>query len=415
MEPDDQSGHSVILVPAPSARAGPKVLGARTTDSVGREGLPPTSSGRSRTDLLTGRRALSSVNGVAKLLACLDRTQRRHPVLGLPFAVVYKFFDDQGNYLGAILTYYAFVAIFPLLLIATSVLGFVLHGNPTLQRELLDSGLSQFPIVGEQLGRPGQLQGSTAAITVGALTALYGATGMAQASQNMMQVIWSVPRNSRPNPFVSRMRSLLLVLVAGAAFFCIAAVGAFAAHHRVLDDDMHVVGPLLVDIASVLLTAGVFLVLFRLTAAHHHTLREASPGALTVGVLWQLLQVAGAAYVQHVIAKANNMNKTFALVLGLVAVLYIASVMAVLAAEINVVLAKRLFPRALLTPFTDDVNLTEGDRRAYVDYAKAQRYKGFEHIEAGFTDEHRQEQPPPGRAQVDMEKPTASPDSGSDP
>ena len=357
---------------------------------------------------------MSSVIDVAKLLACLDRAQRRHPVLGLPFAVVYKFFDDQGNYLGAILTYYAFVAIFPLLLIATSVLGFVLHGNPALQRELLDSGLRQFPIVGEQLGQPGQLQGSTAAITIGTLAALYGATGMAQASQNVMQLIWSMPRNSRPNPFVSRLRSLLLVLVAGAAFFCIAAVGAFATHHRVLGDDMHVVGRLLVDIASVLLTAGVFILLFRLTAAHHHTLREAAPGALTVGVLWQVLQVAGAAYVQHIIAKANNMNKTFALVLGLVAVLYIASVMAVLAAEINVVLAKRLFPRALLTPFTDDVDLTPGDKRAYIAYAKAQRFKGFEHIEASFTDEHPQEQSLSGQAQHDVEKPTASPDSGSD-
>lgn len=358
---------------------------------------------------------MSSVNSVAKLLACLDRAQRRHPVLGLPFAVVYKFFDDQGNYLGAILTYYAFVAIFPLLLIASSVLGFVLHGNPTLQRELLDSGLSRFPIVGEQLGRPGQLQGSTAAITVGALAALYGASGMAQASQNVMQVIWSVPRNSRPNPLVSRLRSLLLVLIAGAAFICIAAVGAFATHHRVLGGELQPVGRLLVDIASVLLTAGVFILLFRLTAAHHHTLREAAPGALTVGVLWQVLQVAGAAYVQHVIAKANNMNKTFALVLGLVAVLYAASVMAVLAGEINVVLAKRFFPRALLTPFTDNVDLTEGDRRAYVAYAKAQRFKGFEHIEASFTDEHHREQPPSGRAQDNVEKPTASPDSGSDP
>ena len=86
-----------------------------------------------------------------------------------PLAVVYKFVDDQGNYLAAGLTYYAFVAIFPLLLIASSVLGFLLQGVPALERRLLDSALSQFPIVGEQLGRPEGLHGSTSAVVVGAL------------------------------------------------------------------------------------------------------------------------------------------------------------------------------------------------------------------------------------------------------
>ena len=85
---------------------------------------------------------MGSVNCVAKLPARLDGIQRRQPVLGYPIAVVYKFFDDQGNYLSATLTYYAFIAIFPLLLIASSVLGFLLHDNPPHQRELLDSGLS---------------------------------------------------------------------------------------------------------------------------------------------------------------------------------------------------------------------------------------------------------------------------------
>ena len=354
---------------------------------------------------------MGSVNCVAKLLARLDGIQRRQPVLGYPIAVVYKFFDDQGNYLSAILTYYAFIAIFPLLLIASSVLGFLLHDNPQLQRELLNSGLSQFPIIGDQLGRPSQLEGSASAIIVGALAALYGATGLAQASQNMMQVLWSVPRNSRPNPFVSRLRSLLLVVVAGVAFLCIAAVSTFAANSRILGTDLHIAVRPLVDAISVLFTAGVFVLLFRLTTAHHHTLREAAPGALTVGLLWQVLQVAGSTYVQRVITQANDMNKTFALVLGLVAVLYIASAMAVLAAEINVVRTRRFYPRALLTPFTDDVDLTDGDRRAYAAYAQGLRHKGFEVINVSFDGNHHQQRQSPERAHADAERPTAPPDS----
>jgi hypothetical protein len=97
-----------------------------------------------------------------------------------------------------------------------------------------------------------------------------------------------------------------------------------------------------------------------------------------IAVLWQLLQFAGGVYVSRVIAHASQMNGVFAVVLGLVALLYIASVMAMLGLETNVVLVKRLYPRALLTPFTDSVELTDADRRVYREYAQAQRHKGFE-------------------------------------
>jgi uncharacterized BrkB/YihY/UPF0761 family membrane protein len=103
--------------------------------------------------------------------------------------------------------------------------------------------------------------------------------------------------------------------------------------------------------------------------------------------MWQGLQSLGGAYVGHVIAKASDMNAVFALVLGLLALLYIASVMAVIGLEVNVVLARRLFPRALLTPFTDAVDLTDADRRAYADYAKAQRHKGFQRVRVTFQPE----------------------------
>src|SRR3954449_11597823 len=103
----------------------------------------------------------------------LDDFQRRHRLLGFPLGVVYKFFDDQGGYLAAVIAYYAFVAVFPILLIASSVLGFVLQGHPSLQQRVLNSGLGRFPMVGDQLGRPEGIQGSTPAVVIGALAALY--------------------------------------------------------------------------------------------------------------------------------------------------------------------------------------------------------------------------------------------------
>src|SRR4051812_21824532 len=147
----------------------------------------------------------------------LDRLQRRHRAAGFPIAVVYKYIDDSGPYLAALITYYAFVSLFPLLLLFSTILGHVLAGNPELQQRLLDSALSQFPVVGDQLGTPQELSGGVVGIVVGVLGSLYGGLGVAQAVQHAMNTAWSVPRNSRPNPFLARGRSLLLLGTAGVA------------------------------------------------------------------------------------------------------------------------------------------------------------------------------------------------------
>ena len=114
----------------------------------------------------------------------LDRTQRKRSVLGFPLATFFKFLDDQGPFLAAIISFYALLAIFPLLLLAVTIFGFILQGNPDLQERVIDSALSTFPIIGNELGRPDKLQGSTAATVVGILAAIYGSLGLGQALQN---------------------------------------------------------------------------------------------------------------------------------------------------------------------------------------------------------------------------------------
>ncbi len=314
----------------------------------------------------------------------VDGFQRRHRVVGLPIAVVYKFFDDQGPYLGAILTYYAFIAIFPLLLIASSVLGFVLQGNPELQAELLDSALSQFPIVGTQLGRPEGLRGSTSAVVIGSLAALYGVMGVGQAAQHAMNVAWAVPRNSRLNPVISRLRSLLLLTAAGLAVilvtFLTGVVGNLGSFGVELGGWLTWLGAAV----SIAVTSVVLALMMRFTTTRRPSFRVSLPGAVLIAVLWHALQLLGSRYVEAVLGTASEMNSVFALVLGLMGLLYLASSLAVLGLEVNVVLKERLYPRALLTPFTDAVQLTEADRRAYASYAKAQRHKGFQHVNVTY-------------------------------
>lgn len=313
-------------------------------------------------------------------VSAVDGFQRRHPVLGFPLAVVYKYFDDQGPYLASALTYYAFIAIFPLMLLGTSILGLILRGEPQWQEQILNSALSQFPIIGDELGRPEGLQGSVAGVAIGALAALYGAMGLGQALQNTQHVAWSVPRNSRPNPLYARLKTLVLLLTAGFSLVAVSVVATVAsttdAFTDVLGEGLQVFLP-----ALTVLVVGTFLtMLFRFAATGQHSFLRAAPGGYALAVMWQLLQLGGAAYVDRVLVDTSSMTKTFGLVLGLIGFLWLGAVMAVLAMEVNVVLARRLWPRALLTPFTDNVELTDADRRAYALYAAMQRHKGFEKV-----------------------------------
>ena len=313
----------------------------------------------------------------------VDRFQRRHPVIGFPLAVVYKYFEDQGPYLAAIIAFYAFIAIFPLLLISTSILGFFLQGDPELRDRLLDTALSQFPIVGVELGRPEGLRGSTSAIVIGALAATYGSLNLGQAAQNAAHITWAVPRNSRTNAVLQRLRSLVLLAFAGLGILALALASSLLANPDAIGIDA---GDLswAIRITGFVVTTVIFIGLFRLVSGGRATTRSVLPGALAASVMWQLLQLGGNSFVTNVIGSAGQMTDTFALVLGLVAFLYLAGMMVVLSLEINVVLRRRLYPRALLTPFTDRVSPTEADLKAYTGYAKSQRHKGFQSIESTF-------------------------------
>jgi membrane protein len=76
-------------------------------------------------------------------------------------------------------------------------------------------------------------------------------------------------------------------------------------------------------------------------------------------------------------------------VLGLLAFLYLVSTTLVLCAEMNVVLAEQLYPRALLSAFSDDAELTVADRRIYTKRAKAERVKRLERVIVRFNDVNR--------------------------
>ena len=311
----------------------------------------------------------------------LDQFQRKHRWAGFPLAVVYKYFDDFGAYLAALLTYYGFVSLFPLLLLLSTVLGFVLSGDQRLQHEVLSSALHQFPVIGGDLDQPKRLGGGPVGLVVGILGSLYGGLGVAQAFQYAANTVWAVPRNSRPNPFRVRGRSLLLLATAGSALLGTTTLSILSGGGA---GALGAAGRWLTLAASVVINIAVSVFAFRFAPARRLSVRDVVPGAIAAAVIWQLLQSFGIIYVRHVVQHASATNAVFAFVLGLLAFLYITATAVLLCAEINVVRVSHLHPRSLLTPFTDNVTLTAGDRRAYSRQAKAQRSKGFEHVDVNF-------------------------------
>jgi len=307
-----------------------------------------------------------------------DAFQRRHPVIGFPLGVIYKFFDDSGGYLAALITCYAFVSLFPLLLLLATVLSWVLSSRPDLQEEIIESALSQFPVVGDQLGNPTALSGGTAGVIVGVLVSVYGGLGVGNAVQHALNTVWAIPRNSRPNPITVRLRSLVIVLTAGLAIVGTTTLSTLAALR------VGWFGPPVSITITLLANTLVLLGVQRWAVSRRMPPTVHIAGALFAAALWQLIQTYGVVYIGRIVKESSVTNGVVGFVLGLLAFVYLVAVAFVLSAELNVVRARRLYPRALLTPFTDAVDLTDADRQTYAAQARSMRTKGYEEIEVTF-------------------------------
>jgi membrane protein len=228
--------------------------------------------------------------------------------------------------------------------------------------------------------------GSVAGLVIGMLGCLYGGLGIVQAVQNTLNKVWGVPRNSRPNPVGARLRSLLLLAAGGASVIVttvLSALGAAAdAYGASLGDSVRA----LASVLAIMLNVTLFMVAFRILTARPVTIRQTRAGAIAAAVTWQALQWIGTLLLAQKLKGATATYGLFAIVLGLLAWIYLGALTVVLCAEFNAVRAGRMWPRSLLTPFTDNVRLTPGDKRAYISYAKTERHKNFENIDVSFAD-----------------------------
>lgn len=342
--------------------------------------------------------------------ARLDRAQQSRPRIAFPLAVIYKFAEDQGGYLAALIAFYGFLSLFPLLLLLTTGLGFALAGHPDIQEQVVSSALSQFPIIGDQLRSDVQaLRGSAAAVAIGVLGSIWGSLGVARALGNALDTVWAVPRRSRPNPFFARVRSFGLIGLLGLGVVLTTLLSAITTRAGDLGTGLGAGAQVLAVVLGIVGNTGLILMAFRLLTVKSVTFGQILPGAAIAALGWQLLQSAGTYLLQYQLQGRTQVYGLFALVLGLMTWLYLLAAVIVFAMEINTVRAGRLYPRALLTPFVDDVVLTDSDRRVYTSYAQAEQFKSFQQVDVSFDDVSVGDTPsddaPSGDPSVDQDRP----------
>ncbi|MBS1891095.1 MAG: YihY/virulence factor BrkB family protein [Actinobacteria bacterium] len=272
-----------------------------------------------------------------------DEFQQKRPALAVPLAIVKKFGDDEGGSMVSLIAYRAFFSLFPLLLLMTTILGFVLADNEDLRKEVVNSTLSQFPIIGNQL-KGGELTGSGVALAVGIVGSVLAGMGVVLETESTFNRCWGVPKSGERGFVGSRLRAILLLVVLGGLAVVSTVIGGLAAGGAsFLGADGKIAG---LAIATVL-NLFVFGAVFRLLTADTVQTRALIPGVVVATIGWEILQVAGGWYISHEVKNASAVYGTFALVIGLLAWIHLGAMFVVLGAETNVVRTRKLWPRAM--------------------------------------------------------------------
>ncbi|HSV65663.1 MAG TPA: YihY/virulence factor BrkB family protein [Mycobacteriales bacterium] len=332
----------------------------------------------------------AAVNPIERGVRAVDRWQQRHAVPAFVFAVVKKFGDDQAGNLAALLSYYAFLAVFPLLLALVALAGIVLSGHPALEQRIIDSALSEFPLVGTQLHSQLGLESlhhSGPALVIGIAGALYGARGLANAVQNTLNSLWQVPKVDRPGFPLNYLRSLALLALLGIGAVLTAAVVAAANLTTVFGLSGWPIR-LTAFVLSTVLDAGLFLAAFRLATAKTISTRNMLLGAVLSAVAWQILLAVAGLIVSHYLAHAQAIAGLFGTVLGLLAWLALQATVTVYAVEADIVRARRLWPRSITQP-----PLTGADKDYLHTAATTETRRPEQRVTVEFTP--AADQPPP--------------------
>ena len=244
----------------------------------------------------------------------------------------------------------------------------------------------QFPVISHQLSGVHQLRRSSyVGLVVGLLAALWGSSGLAQSGMFAMSQVWNLPGPDRPGYWQRLGRAGLLP--ARARCRC--------GRHDAADQLRNVRQQLsLADSGGRAPRRG------RQRGDVHHWLprpdpktvpiRQLLPGAILAGLGWTVLLAIGTQLVHHYL-HSDSVYGIFAIVLSLVAWIYLIVEITIYAAEVNVVLARRLWPRSVVQP-----PLTRADRHALALQPLAEQRRDEQQVAVSYADLPNSNQRPVG-------------------
>ena len=241
----------------------------------------------------------------------------------------------------ALISHYAFLSVFPLLLVFTSVLGFVLQGDSKLRTSIVNSALNQLPFVGQQIAEnPSKLHGNAVVLVVGLIGSLWAGMKAFVAVHGALDDIGEQPLDMRSNLLITRLRALLGIAYIGGAQVAAAILAGVASVTGVA-----IISKVLLIIFTAAIDTLVLALSYRWLRTAWPTWRTVMPGAIVGGVLFAGLQLVGVAIVGRSIAKASPVYGTFASVIGLLSWLSLHAIIALGGAELNAALVADGPPR----------------------------------------------------------------------
>jgi len=317
------------------------------------------------------------MNPIETTVRRVDAVQQRHKVPAFAVGLIKKYGDDNGGVLAANLAHSGFVSLFPLLLVLATLLGLVASNNPAVRHHVLQAIAHQVPLIGKQLaGNVQELQRSSIiGLIVGLAFLIWGATSLAQAGLFTMMQVWNLPGPARPGYFPRLGRALVFLGVLGvgvAATTLLTSLGLYGHASGLLA----VAGHILVPATNV----GMFFLTFRVLTPKGVPTRQLVIGAVAGGLVWTGAQTLGAYVVGH-FQQTDAIYGAFATVLVLMAWISLSVEITVYAAELNVVLARRLWPRSIVQP-----PLTAADRAVLAAQALQNQRRDDQRIHVSYDD-----------------------------
>jgi membrane protein len=284
---------------------------------------------------------------VSALIDRIDQVQRRHRVLAFPYAVLRRYVEDRGSWVGSLISYYGFFSLFPLLVVFVTVASWVLDDRPELLQDVLQAVWSRVPFLASTLQTSverevQQVDSNVWVMIVSLGVMLWGGVGAVRVLQDSVNRVWGVARFRRQGYLAKVVRGLAMLSLLGLG---LAATGVVAG--LTVTAQFPVIGLVAVAAVNIVLATAITVVIYRLSIADRVALRDLAPGAVIVGVGAYGLTLIAGFYVQRVIARMSSIYGPFATTIGLLAYVSLAVQLFVLATEVNVVRAKRLWPRSL--------------------------------------------------------------------